>query len=805
MSRPLIDETIIFKRTQLANAYVLQDRKRRQLRRDGLQSEFAESGDRMCWICGEDIGIVAYNLKDLCLECAEETLRYVLLPLIDPSFRDVDLAVEEMIDQTEREGSHSSPVHSPLMPRENSGSALAWCCWKCNTPHSSGFQEVCDKCGTTRPLEPLCIRCGLDIRRHKQCPVTRVAHEKWKCTGCSSDNVEEAVECRACLRARTWFCGACSLENPWNHPSCDACRGENRMSSLSTMVNREFLSNIGMPSEALRMQQEQLQRVEAIQGNTQRLEQRVDAIGLHLLPIHDDGNCLFRALSFQLVRVDVFYPVIRHAIVDFMEAHRAEYSLLIGGDEFDGYVSGMRQNTVWGDELCVHAAARAFGIKIHVVTSDPQRWHLKYQRDVSSPVGAGTSRRVFLCYRRPDHYYCAVHPTSDPEIRTIDLEACFKAWNTVTPLAGTPQGTTPPAPLPSSTSSRSSSTVPSAPPTTRPPPLSQQVQFTPQQQALLASLQLLPAGPVKQSPSALSYQPPAVFTLRQNMSEPPLLKRGGEQSATSLPSASQSHSTQSNGAKSPQREEPTTTAESRSMRNEVLSFDLFHVLQHPIMVTLHVAETKLSVRVSSSATLEQHQEGTYFYMYPIKYDMILQGPPDRYPWGVIQGQARQQLTEAKARGKRPAPLFLLQHIQHGGFVCPGDEITLKHIFTDYEPVKCTEAYCRQTTFLSNCLLTIDEHSSESKTRVYLKFFNRDILCPFVGLIGNRALFCCSLPINKSTFAFHQLFAGAPERLCLRCKQWYNAADKLWHAGKGSPGGCDHFSHVDEALEHIEPC
>jgi hypothetical protein len=103
----------------------------------------------------------------------------------------------------------------------------------------------------------------------------------------------------------------------------------------------------------------------------ERLEHRIAELHPVASPvlIADDGNCLFRALSFQLLRNETFYPLIRHLIVEQLVANADHYSAFVGEAAFASYVAGMRQSQVWGDELCVHAASRSFPrLKIHVVT-----------------------------------------------------------------------------------------------------------------------------------------------------------------------------------------------------------------------------------------------------------------------------------------------------------------------------------------------------------------------------------------------------------------------------------------------------
>jgi hypothetical protein len=113
--------------------------------------------------------------------------------------------------------------------------------------------------------------------------------------------------------------------------------------------------------------------------------------------------------------------------------------------------------------------------------------------------------------------------------------------------------------------------------------------------------------------------------------------------------------------------------------------------------------------------------------------------------------------------------------------------------------------------LANCLLTVDDQFTVSRSKLYIKFFQKDIKSPFVSFMPNGGdLFCCEYPITDSMLVVHQLFAGAPERLCLRCNQWYHKGNLHSTQDGGvqatrSPGGCDHFSQVDEMMEVISRC
>lgn len=785
---------------------------------------------------------MVYDRRDLCLDCAEEVLRFVLMPLLTPVLADVDTAVDAAISENERTLT-ASPISPPTSDITPSRRPSGWTCWNCKAIQPDPVSQ-CQCCRKQRPPDPRCCRCEENVLLVKRCPATRRDHVVWQCAECSLDNAEESVECRACHSSRKWYCASCSLENTWSRVSCEACGGEHKIDNLSSVVNREFLNQMGFSSDAQSMHREQQKQVEMLKEHTRRLEHRVDQLGLLPIPIDDDGNCLFRALSYQLVRTDVFFPVVRHMIVDHMESNRAEYALLIGGDDFDNYASGMRRNTIWGDELCVHAASRIFGAHIHVITSDEHRWHLRYEHAASqhdNMAGRSLQRRLYLCYRSPDHYYCLVHPTLEPRTRVIDLEATFRQWvpqqdqallkknsgefggaaSTSSSLPSS--GSYPLSPQRSSLQPAPAGSIPVVPnrlpahlvPAKHSPPTTQEIPRFSQHAPPPASPPLrhngnqVAAGPRSPNVSGLpatsssggnaTHQLPSTRTGLP--SNPPVRVAAGP-TAAPPPAAIQQPA--------PEQARPMT----RSTRVE-LQFAHFRLLPHPIMVRLCIASSNLNVEVTPQETVRQDRESTYFYLYAIQPSMILEGGPARYPWESIYQQTLRYVEEGRRSQVRMMPLFLLQHIRTGGFLCPGDDMFLQRVFENYEAVHCTQLFCRKTRDLASCLLTVDEQFTQSRSKLHIRFFKKEIKSSFLSLVQNSAeLFCCEYPVTGSLLVVHQLFSGAPERLCLRCHQWYrggrrgSSADSASSQPGGpdphsrSPGGCDHFSQVDEIMEVI---
>lgn len=650
------------------------------------------------------------------------------------------------------------------------------------------------------------------------------------------------------------------------------------MDNVNSVVNREFLQQMGFSSDAQSLHREQQKQVESLKEHTRRLEQRVEKIGLFPIPIDDDGNCLFRALSYQLARTDAFHHVVRHLVVDYMERHQTEYALLIGGDDFESYVTGMRRNTIWGDELCVHAASHIFGAHIHVITSEENRWHLRYEHTTHNDhkkseeerkQQAALARRLFLCYRSPDHYYCLVHPDLEPKIKTIDLEASLKIWgaqqaglqhpeqplldrvllqrrssggdlgasvNSSASSFGGKGGMMPPSPQrsPMAVASRTQLDVPVIParlPPRSSPPTTQEVpKYTyPQQQQLPPP----PANP-PQAGRGSGSNVHVVLTPKVHSDSPPALRRQkgalptttsaaatfpADAPAPAIPSTrtgQASHTTAvpplisnrdardiaaaaaaANGAR------PVT----RSTRMDALQYSHFMIRPHPIVVQVCVAQSDLNLFATQRETVRQDKESTPFYLYAIEPKVIIEGGPQRYPWESIYQQTVQYREEIVRVQKRQMPLFLLQHIETGGFVCPSDDLVLRKIFHEQDPLPCAPLVCKKTRDLASCLLTVCSTFTQSRTKLFLKFFKKEISCSYLSFVpGSADVFCSSAPIDGSLLVIHQMFNGAAERRCLRCKTWYvggsRGVDPSTKGAGRSPGECDHFSHVDEMMEVI---
>mmetsp|Transcript_1526 Transcript_1526/g.1480 ORF Transcript_1526/g.1480 Transcript_1526/m.1480 type:complete len:310 (+) Transcript_1526:1-930(+) len=79
----------------------------------------------------------------------------------------------------------------------------------------------------------------------------------------------------------------------------------------------------------------------------------LDAVGLRIISIGADGNCMFRALSHQVYGTEDHFKYIRRRTMDYCQKEKLYFKDFVP-DEYnsvDEYIEHHRMNGVWGDNL----------------------------------------------------------------------------------------------------------------------------------------------------------------------------------------------------------------------------------------------------------------------------------------------------------------------------------------------------------------------------------------------------------------------------------------------------------------------
>ena len=112
--------------------------------------------------------------------------------------------------------------------------------------------------------------------------------------------------------------------------------------------------------------------------------------------ITGDGNCLFRCFSYFMHQSDEQYHLlIREMIVNYVENNTCRF--ISFNLNFEEYLSNMRQNGTYGDNIEIQAFSELFGINVHVHVLN------KIQKDHKIII-SNVNKCIHLLYDDINHY-----------------------------------------------------------------------------------------------------------------------------------------------------------------------------------------------------------------------------------------------------------------------------------------------------------------------------------------------------------------------------------------------------------------
>ena len=718
-------------------------------------------GGNHCWLCTDGEVTTVYTTSSgeptgFCTRCAAGILRHVVLPFVEASciFKDHEgkmCAALSRVEEDEKAGRvYIPPMNSP--DNDEFGEDTAWSCGKCGQSGVPGFSPRCPKCAFLKPEPPICSLCFRDYTHHKLCSYTKQVHDTWKCNKCQRINNGDMVECRVCRSEKTWFCSKCSMENPISVTECGACDlSATRLSSLGSFMRREVIKEMGLD-----VHEQQNQRADSliVEENRLRLESRVEQLGMTLVPIADDGNCLFRAISQQLLRTDEWHLAIRFLTTDYLRVHFTEYiayfvtpeevaelqavrnslltkrreveeklktmteeerAMVVLPDEvkdeeaakqladqpllpdkpnkgFNDYVSALERSKEWGDEIAVSAACRAVGANIHVITSDVKKWHLSYR--------CFSARQLLLTYARPVHFGCVTLQVRDVVPPTVDVRKRLEEL----------------------LDHQEREAIAEA----------ERRRAIDEADAEEAA-RMAGEGKKKKKRAAEeedASDAPFVGPLPQ-----PLPERGVA-SNINIP-----------------------IAKTPMYRMTTHDFDRFEY--EAVVVKVHLGDSSISMGVSDRREVVASRYGHYFYIHFLRHEDVAASDTGR--WTKVQ---------RTVQWMKPFPLFILQRSDTGAFLTPSsvvDEVTFGSL---QRPTKRSIVMTNGLQGdISNALMTCTP-SEKAGTMFEARFVCEELECRELQFNDER-IYTTTENKHRSPLMFLMPFRKAVMRFCLRCKTWYD--------------------------------
>lgn len=140
------------------------------------------------------------------------------------------------------------------------------------------------------------------------------------------------------------------------------------------------------------------------------LENALVGRGLKLRIVSDDGNCLFRAVSYLVNGKDSEHAEVRANVISYMTANREHFEPFVSGYDFDSYLMTMSCDGEYGTNLEVQALSEVYLRPVEVYHDEggsDQPMNI-FQGDNYNPLP------IRLSYHRGNHYN-AVEPINSEE------------------------------------------------------------------------------------------------------------------------------------------------------------------------------------------------------------------------------------------------------------------------------------------------------------------------------------------------------------------------------------------------------
>ncbi|KAJ9098948.1 hypothetical protein QFC19_006172 [Naganishia cerealis] len=203
-----------------------------------------------------------------------------------------------------------------------------------------------------------------------------------------------------------------------------------RSRDVSTPASRESTASIGSAvpksshgrnTRSNTLAADPAQTLETVGAANKALDDRLREIGLRVVNVASDGNCLFRVFAHQLFDDVSRHFELRTAICDYLKTHADTlscYNWNEHGESYEQYVTRMRKPKVWGGYLELYAFTQLYACRLIIYESDREQ---VFGEGDDVPENAKVVR---LSYHGGVHYNSVVPTEQDGEgddISSMDI------------------------------------------------------------------------------------------------------------------------------------------------------------------------------------------------------------------------------------------------------------------------------------------------------------------------------------------------------------------------------------------------
>jgi len=149
----------------------------------------------------------------------------------------------------------------------------------------------------------------------------------------------------------------------------------------------------------------------ATRGDEEHFRNLMNNIGLAIIDMGDDGNCLFRSVSHQIYGTQDHHLLIRAKVVEYLEAELEYYLNFVEGgrNRYLEHCERMKTNGVCGDNLEIQAISEIYNkpIEIYAYSNEPLKI---YSNDVKNLPNNSNRSPIRLSYHFNGHYNSIINP-----------------------------------------------------------------------------------------------------------------------------------------------------------------------------------------------------------------------------------------------------------------------------------------------------------------------------------------------------------------------------------------------------------
>jgi len=165
--------------------------------------------------------------------------------------------------------------------------------------------------------------------------------------------------------------------NQFNETKINQPSSNNPKDQISNIMNKFFQQHQTVQPQPQSVRDVELEQAikiskeqsEKLNKKYEKLENDLVTRGLKIYQVSDDGNCLFRALSYQLYGTVDLYATVREKIISYMRSAREHYDNFLTED-FDSYLAKMSCDGEYGTNLEVQACVESFQRPIEVYSDE---------------------------------------------------------------------------------------------------------------------------------------------------------------------------------------------------------------------------------------------------------------------------------------------------------------------------------------------------------------------------------------------------------------------------------------------------